>query len=497
MKKIFYAIAMFVALVSCDNETVTLNEKNSNTSDQMIIYASLEDGLTKTALSGNDTDGYQVVWTAGDQITIGGASHVFTLTSGAGTTSGEFALSNGTKPSDGTYDALYRTAWKTLPETQLYNAGTIKYAPMHATVTVTGGEAGDVKFRNLCGLLRLTVSTPATKILKSITVSADQYLAGPYNISDYAAVIDTKDLTKVSKSVKLDCEKGVSVSQEGTVFYIALPQGSFSNVAITLTDMSDVQCIKRLKGKDLVIERAKITPASFTASNFNAFAGHEFVDLGLPSGTLWATCNVGANTPEESGNYFAWGETVQKESFTTENYTKPEETTLTPEHDAAHVNWGGGWRMPTQYDAQELINNCCWICYGMSGFLVYKPKNDTDKGKIYFHPTDAAAGYDSSADPHIFFPMAGYMNKDEVQPSDEVASYWTASIVTDKYTCSFGANNKWTHDKEEAVTTIGACYPHLGLPVRAVHNAPVSYTFGVTDKDVERDYSALGRDLDW
>ena len=112
------------------------------------------------------------------------------------------------------------------------------------------------------------------------------------------------------------------------------------------------------------------------------YNGHEYVDLGLPSGTLWATCNVGANTPDEHGDYFAWGETTPKTTYNWSTYkycnggngwntlTKycsvSEEgyngftdnlVILLPEDDAATANWGIGWCMPTVDQWEELLGN--------------------------------------------------------------------------------------------------------------------------------------------
>ena len=108
--------------------------------------------------------------------------------------------------------------------------------------------------------------------------------------------------------------------------------------------------------------------------------GFEYVDLGLPSGTLWAACNVGATKPTEYGLYFQWGDTVgytadqvgtgegQKKFASDESdykwgaypnftkYTKAGET-LNLEDDAAHINMGGDWHMPTPQQIQELLNN--------------------------------------------------------------------------------------------------------------------------------------------
>ena len=132
--------------------------------------------------------------------------------------------------------------------------------------------------------------------------------------------------------------------------------------------------------------------------------GHEWVDLGLPSGTLWATCNVGANAPEEYGDYFAWGETAPKEDYydwgtykwcngssttLTKYCTKSDygyngfvdnKTELDPEDDAAYVNWGSSWRMPSLEQIQELCENCTWQWIqrnGVNGQLVTGPNGNT------------------------------------------------------------------------------------------------------------------------
>ena len=114
------------------------------------------------------------------------------------------------------------------------------------------------------------------------------------------------------------------------------------------------------------------------SGNYN---GHDYVDLGLPSGTLWATCNIGATTPEGYGDYFAWGETGPKTVYdwTTYKYCNGDFDQLTkycqeasygydgytddlydlqPSDDAATVNWGEGWRMPSASEGEELLSQC-------------------------------------------------------------------------------------------------------------------------------------------
>lgn len=125
----------------------------------------------------------------------------------------------------------------------------------------------------------------------------------------------------------------------------------------------------------------------------------EYVDMGLPSGTLWATRNIGANSPEESGDYFAWGETEPKEEYYMSNYkwydydnelyTKYctdsgygmiDDKELEPRDDAAWANWGPSWRMPSLEQLRELKEKCSWEWIernGTSGYLVTGPNGNT------------------------------------------------------------------------------------------------------------------------
>ena len=86
--------------------------------------------------------------------------------------------------------------------------------------------------------------------------------------------------------------------------------------------------------------------------------GRDYVDMGLS--VLWATCNIGASVPEQVGDYFAWGETKPKKSYTEDNYTPPKnlKNISGTSNDAAVVNWGGEWRMPTTNEFYELWEKC-------------------------------------------------------------------------------------------------------------------------------------------
>ena len=120
--------------------------------------------------------------------------------------------------------------------------------------------------------------------------------------------------------------------------------------------------------------------------------GYDWVDLGLPSGLKWATCNVGATSPEDYGNYYAWGETTTKALYDQSNsvtyWQQISDFSGNATYDAARANWGGPWRMPTKAEIEELINNCTWTWttqIGVNGYRVTGPN-----GKSIFLP---AAGF--------------------------------------------------------------------------------------------------------
>ena len=157
-----------------------------------------------------------------------------------------------------------------------------------------------------------------------------------------------------------------------------------------------------------------------TSNVTNTHNGHEFVDLGLPSGTLWATCNVGATSPEQAGLYFAFGETKGftaeqvpgVRAFNSASYTASEiSADLTLEQDAVHVNLGGDWRMPTKDEWRELLDNCnvVWTDdYNGTGV----------KGRIFI----SKINWNS-----VFFPTAGLCFNSSVGCVGLYGLYWSAS----------------------------------------------------------------------
>ena len=115
--------------------------------------------------------------------------------------------------------------------------------------------------------------------------------------------------------------------------------------------------------------------------------GYEYVDLGLPSGLKWATCNVGATKPEGYGNYYAWGETKTKVSYISSNslnYGKQmNDISGNSKYDVATAKWGGNWRMPTKAEQEELKNNCTWTYTIQNGVYGFKIKSKTNSNSIF------------------------------------------------------------------------------------------------------------------
>ncbi|MDE6484063.1 MAG: hypothetical protein K2L14_01530 [Duncaniella sp.] len=149
--------------------------------------------------------------------------------------------------------------------------------------------------------------------------------------------------------------------------------------------------------------------------NGNLINGHEYVDLGLPSGLKWATCNVGASSPSEYGDYFAWGETTTKTQYTTSNsvtYNKGfGEISGNAQYDAARANWGSTWRMPAKLEMQELIEKCTWTLTtksGITGYLVTGPNGN-----------------------QIFLPHAGRKNGTTLEYAGSQGLYWSSTPDSD------------------------------------------------------------------
>lgn len=124
----------------------------------------------------------------------------------------------------------------------------------------------------------------------------------------------------------------------------------------------------------------KTPPKVLVSSSDGYINGYGYVDLGLPSGNLWSTCNLGANNPWEYGDYYAWGETSTKAIYSDKNnlyyYKDLADISGNPKYDASTLIMGSGWQMPNKDDFQELLDNCSWF-WDYEGFRIVGPNGNS------------------------------------------------------------------------------------------------------------------------
>lgn len=221
------------------------------------------------------------------------------------------------------------------------------------------------------------------------------------------------------------------------------------------------QVIDQFKASEIdFIEVDEETPATGGAGG--EINGHEYVDLGLPSGLKWATYNVGASSdsPTDYGDYFAWGETSTKDDYTRENSFTYGKTAadlkasgvldpagnLTAQYDVATVKWGAPWRMPTRAECKELVDNCTWTWVDDSGVKVCKVTGPNGN--------------------YIYLQPSGCRQLSLTFQLGEMADYWSSTFYFDMDT----TDNAWyftsTAGQDKGMT--GMSSRIFGYPVRPV-----------------------------
>ncbi len=402
-RHVLAAITFCMALIfySCSRELEQPAPVVDENMQEITITASLEDNASTRTIVHYDSENkkYNLLWEPGDKIS---------LFYGSGTNGGQMFISLNTEEAftasftgsinaitlggeDMTMDDIYfwgvypyrndivcdgSSITTTLPDVQTARAGSFDkelYISMGKSLGLNIG------FLCACGGIRFRVTHPGiTKIVFS--GNNGEVLAGKVKLgfgSDgkpkVVEVLDGKT------SITLNSPPGTYFQPDTDYYIVTLPVQFTASMKMEFIQRDGNSAIRRWKTTNIEIPRNYFKEYVNTPIDDDQYATFmETVDLGLPSGTLWATCNLGATTPEEAGNYYAWGElTPRTGSYGTADasikakYQDSALTELQLEDDAAYYLMGGGWRLPTQAQMQELKTKCTWSLVTLNGKDVY------------------------------------------------------------------------------------------------------------------------------
>ena len=187
---------------------------------------------------------------------------------------------------------------------------------------------------------------------------------------------------------------------------LSISRSEYQTISKTIT-IKEGQTLEETVTLMAVAPTSKRSTSAGVSGTIN---GHEYVDLGLPSGLKWATCNVGADSPEEYGDYYAWGETSTKSEYTQENsltYGESMSDILgNSTYDVARKKWGSSWRLPTRSEFEELRKKCKWIWTTQNGVWGYEVTGPNGNS--------------------IFLPAAGHSGGSSLYGAGGTGSYWSS-----------------------------------------------------------------------
>ncbi len=361
------------------------------------------------------------------------------------------------------------------------------YAPYSEKVTVSDNETTTISPTLTADFARVTLTVDADAEIwvneekKGTRTWTGNLATGTYRIecrlANHEPSTTTKEITNTmeGQTITLAVPKPIygSLNVESTpdfakIYVDGKPMGETPNFISQLPiGQHELKLTKEGYAdyvKTITVAKGERKQVQATLSN-----SHNYVDLGLPSGILWATCNVGADSPEDYGDYFAWGEAQPKDTYDRSTYqycmgspstlTKycndPSRgyngftdnlTTLLPEDDAATANWGSDWRMPTREEWEELYQNTTltWTTQnGVNGFL--------------FTATNGNS---------LFLPAAGCRCSGSLNNAGSDGCYWSSSLYT------FNPSNAWYSYFYSGSYFMGSsCRRYDGQSVRAVRSS--------------------------
>lgn len=366
MKK-YTTLLLCLALVSCTYEQFQVQVGNAS-EKEYVLEVSIDEPATKSGVGEYGA----FYWTSGDQLALYTTEKQFRtlkLKEGAGLSTATFAgtLNETEYPAEvAVFPASIVASYNdgklevVLPEKYDYNDD---YAIGNPPMIAALGNDNGVMFKHLCAMLRFTIDQVPAGATSVRLSSKGSKLAGSFTFS----------FAENSALARKESDSGTSLAvgfraldyPKTMVFSFPVPVGTYDNMTIEILDADK----KTLWSREMSGSR------TFTAGQLMVFdkisTFPKVIDLGLPSGTLWADRNIGANEPTGMGTLFAWAETDIKDDYTLANYKYADangEMTkynaedgiveIEPSEDIATIILGSDWRMPTQEEVQELLDNC-------------------------------------------------------------------------------------------------------------------------------------------
>ena len=418
------------ALVACGEDAAmdeSLNLSNGKTLESISITGKdfQIDGATRSSVVISNS-GVNFLWEAGDVVGIfpnTGDQVSFAMDEGAGMQTATFNGGGWALKASSTYAAYYPhnfynrdlTAIPVSYEGQRQdgNASTVHlgaYDFMAASVTTPSNGAVAFDMQHMGALVMLQAELDEDKTLTNVALKASTPAfveAGTIDLTAMDPHITSTASTNIH-NIPLD-NFTVASNETSTIYFMLAPTNLLGEtLEITLSDEDGDYMKFEAAGKNFVAG----TAYAYTLTNgekLNTIPEYA-VDLGLPSGTLWADRNVGADAPEAYGDYFAWGEVTPKLEYnwSTYKWCNGSETTMTKyctnseyglvdgktvldlEDDAAYVNMGTAWRMPTYAEQKELYSKCTWTWTTQNG--VYGSKVTGPNGNSIFLPAAGIRG---------------------------------------------------------------------------------------------------------
>ena len=461
-----------VMLCACTNETEDSSVENEYVNSVRVSVERFKDDLPTTRTNHILTStGLDVQWAEGDALgiyPIGGDQVKFPLSSGSASAfayfdGGAWKLRSGVQ-----YAAYYpfskdnytisQTAIPVNYSGQTQNGnnttshlGAYDFLACAASTPNANGEI-NLQMKHLGAILRFQLTMPKADSYKKVVLESSGACFVEKGRFDLTSATPAVSPTAISDSYTINLTN-VSTTKNNetiTIYAMAAPAKT-GNMTVTVYSTDGwSKYSANVDSKEFKAGGACTITANLT------LADHDYVDLDLPSGTLWATCNVGAEKPEDYGYYYAWGETSTKNSYSSSNYKwyigsdesfgkYSDYANLDVSDDAAYVNWGSNWRMPNDYDFRELINT-----HNTTTEKV------TQNGVIGLKITSKSNGKS------IFLPLAGFINGSTLNAAGTIAYYWSSETYDEGSVC-------YLHIQGGNVT-VSSCSRYMGQSIRPVRN---------------------------